>query len=279
MGYNYAVMRAPAIGILLAIFVAGYQGKVQQTQPNNDQNARQYSPAKAVAPVSNFAPAEHKQSTYQKAKDYLGKAFGPESIPNWALVVAAGIGLFATFRTLRIIRKQTDAIVRDADATQEAARATQASVELQKVGMEQWVDTEKWETDYLFTQDGTEILPIYFRIKNPTKFKIILHKAILWINGRHISSVWFRKQLLAPDGYTGAAIKYPLNAGQVAAYRRETLKFEVGGVIYFVDAFGKCQEQPFGYTCGCRSPDKSVFEPISFVPPSDAGNKEERKET
>ncbi|MHB8413166.1 MAG: hypothetical protein ACYDDI_14635 [Candidatus Acidiferrales bacterium] len=267
------------------------QSKTQtNTQPSK-------SSKKSLAPPA-YSPSKEKPSA--NTTDQKGKAVTPtpnerairivsypprsagETVALVCTIVLTLVGIggiIAAFCTLRTIQKQTDAVVRDADATQEAARATQASVELQKTAMEQWVDTEKWETEYLFTQDGTEILPIRFRIRNPTKFKITLLKAVCWINGRHIVSIHFRKQLLAPDGYAVAEIKYPLNAGQVAAYRGETLKFEAGGVIYFVDAFRRQQEQSFGYACWCRSPDKSFFEPVSFVAPSDTENKAERKAT
>src|SRR6185437_112001 len=276
MKIGFAVLAALAACLVCAPRPAPANQKATDAAQQKAQPKKKVAQPSAIRTQENTSqhPADQKSTTIAANPNVndvrivgLPKRSTGETVALVCTIVLTLVGIggiIAAFCTLRTIQKQTDAVVRDADATQEAARATQASVELQKTAMEQWVDTEKWETEYLFTQDGTEILPIRFRIKNPTKFKITLIKAVCWINGRHIVSIHFRKQLLAPDGYAVAEIKYPLNTGQVAAYRRETLKFEAGGVIYFVDAFRREQEQSFGYACWCRSPDKSFFEPISF---------------
>jgi hypothetical protein len=153
-------------------------------------------------------------------------------------------------------------------------------VELQKKAMEQWVETSDWGVSYLLNQkDGAEALPIQFKITNPTKFKIVLREANFLINRRRISTILFRNQLLAPGGYTNGEIEYTLDAGQVAAFRKETLRFEIGGAIRFIDAFGISQEQPFGYTCFCRSPNNSFFEPAPFPIEWAAENKKNDKAT
>lgn len=263
MGYNYGEMKPALIAAIALAFVIHFapRGQSQKSPAEKRQGSRDEHPTAltSIPPQGKANPQNGPQGNQQTAKAQSPRWY---KSPEWVLVI---VGIVTAF----VIGWQSWATVR-------AANAARRSIRLQEIAMGQWVDTEKWETDYTFTQDCTEILPVHFRIKNPTKFKITLHRATCWINGRHIVSIHFRKQLLAPDGYAVAEIKYPLNAGQVTAYRRETLKFEIGGVIYFVDAFGREQEQSFGYTCWCHS-DKSLFEPVSFVPPSDTENKAENE--
>ena len=115
--YSISALRTTAIaGVLLAIFIAGYHGQQKQSHPGNVQQTAQRAPKQSASMQTKPAPVEQKDSRSQKTINYLKRAFGPEYLAAWVLVLAAGIGLFATFRTLDTIRKQTDATVRSADA-------------------------------------------------------------------------------------------------------------------------------------------------------------------
>ncbi|MGB6484386.1 MAG: hypothetical protein WBE86_12950 [Candidatus Acidiferrales bacterium] len=93
--------------ILLAIFIAGYHREQEHPQTTNVQKAGEQAPPEAIPPIASSASAEKKPSGYQKAKAYLWKATRPEYLAAWILVLAAGFGLWATFRTLRAIERQT----------------------------------------------------------------------------------------------------------------------------------------------------------------------------
>ncbi|MHB8484941.1 MAG: hypothetical protein ACYDCM_04290 [Candidatus Acidiferrales bacterium] len=100
-------MRATAVGLLLlTIFVAGYHGQQKHPQPSNIQKASQRYPTKTVAPIAQIAATKQEKSTCQKTKGYLRKAFGPEYLATWILVVAAGIGIAFTVLTVRTLRRQ-----------------------------------------------------------------------------------------------------------------------------------------------------------------------------
>src|SRR5579863_5366716 len=95
--------------LLFAVFITGNHSEQDHAQTQNVQNASNYSIHQAVFMFSEATPAYQQYSRHEKAKDYLKKAFGPEYLAAWILVLAAGIGLFATFRTLGILKDQTDA--------------------------------------------------------------------------------------------------------------------------------------------------------------------------
>jgi hypothetical protein len=148
--------------------------------------------------------------------------------------------------------------------------ATQKSVELQKIAMEQWVDTDEWAAGPVFIQPtATEaFLPISFAIVNTTKFKLILDRVDLWIDREKAASVWFRKQLLTPEGgSTSVRIERKLVGLKLESYRKGLLRFEIGGVVSYVDAFGQAEQQRFGFHCGCRMSANADSEPIAFDPP------------
>jgi hypothetical protein len=104
-------MRAIAFGLLLAVFLVGYHRQQQHPQPSDIQRTSQHSPKKTVAPVAQIASAEQKESAYQKTKEYLWKAIGPEFLAAWILVFAAGIGLYVTWRTAKAALLNARAVI------------------------------------------------------------------------------------------------------------------------------------------------------------------------
>lgn len=109
--------------ILLTVFIAGYHREQKTAQAPNIQKAAEQAPPKASSSVTHYTPKERKPSAYEKTKAYLWKATRPEFLAAWILVIAAGIGLVATFCTLKTIREQTGAVVKDADAALLSAQA------------------------------------------------------------------------------------------------------------------------------------------------------------
>ncbi len=109
--YRISDMRAIAFGVLLVVFVAGYHGQQKHSQSSDIQKTSQHPPTKTVAPVAQLASTEQKQSAYEKTKSYFGKAFGPEFFAAWVLVVAAGIGLYVTWRTARAALLNAEAVI------------------------------------------------------------------------------------------------------------------------------------------------------------------------
>jgi hypothetical protein len=158
-------------------------------------------------------------------------------------------------------------------AAQKSAEATEKSVSLQKVGMEQWVDTDGWLIDESYIpQNATETtVTISFTVINPTKFKLTLVNVEVWIDREKRIETRHGRQILAPDG-DGAVMKsilYPLEGVKFTTYRDHGLTFEIGGRFRFVDTFDEPQEQNIGFHCYIRRGFEPEFESIAFIPPTE----------
>jgi hypothetical protein len=250
--------------VLFAVVLPIY-GQEKGSQPNPiEQTPKQnhspipQAPTTFVRPINKQASEVQKDGADEHAKPYFSRLFAPENLPNIGLFVAGILGILVAIRTLRAIEAQT---------------------KLQTIGMQQWVDTADWEVVRTFIQPKvTEVdLPISFTVANPTNFKMTVDSVALWINGRHNSSHWFRSQLLAPKDYVSVRFAYRLNAEKIARYKDSVLNFQIGGVVCFVDAFGRKQEQPFGFICACRPTNDGDFEPVAFRPPEPV-KREKQKE-
>src|ERR1700686_540597 len=97
-----------------------------------------------------------------------------ESVALWL----EGIALVLIFIWDRKDRKQDHAetieqmkvMSASALAAQKSAEVTEASLKLQKVAMDQWIDPEEWEAGPSHIQPNASegALPISFLLKNPT---------------------------------------------------------------------------------------------------------------
>jgi hypothetical protein len=155
-------------------------------------------------------------------------------------------------------------------AAQKSAEVTEASLKLQKVAMDQWIDTEEWEAGPSHIQPNASEgdLPISFLLKNPTKFPLTLKSVILWINRTHVCTVLVGNLLLPPDNSTPVHTSIKLNGVKLAMYREHRLGLEIGGLACFVDAFKETREQLFGVSCTCGPANDGEFNVIAFIPPS-----------
>lgn len=200
---------------------------------------------------------------YQKLLDPL--------IANWPIVAVAIWGTLVAVRTLRTIRDQTE-------ATTKAAEAAQKDIELQRLAMGQWVETDELETSPRHTHPNmTEVdLPLSFRIGNPTKFPLTLKNVIVWVDRKHIVSIEYGKPLLCPDEGIGVELKVKLDGPKFTSYRMNSLAFEIGGRIAYIDALKEEKTQLFGYICRCGQSDRGTFELIAFRPPDEEKTSRER---
>ncbi len=252
---------------LLLLFVGVFYG-IHPTSTYQQQIGKQEPAPTSVPVVSPICVCQPTSSTEQNTaanqpESVWHQAFGP---PLWSNLLLAAVGLaavVAAFCTLGILKKQTTETTR-------AAKAAEESIKLQYVAMEQWIDTEDWEAGPTHIQPtATEaFLPISFAIVNTTRFKLFLERVDLWIDREAATTTYFRKQLLTPDGgRTSVEIQRRLVSVKLESYRKGILRFEIGGVVSYVDAFRKEQKQNFGFHCTCQISRTAVFEPIAFDPP------------
>jgi hypothetical protein len=133
--YSNQTLRTLIVIGLLTIYVAGHHGQKKQTQPSNVQQTGQNGPKQSAFPITKPTSTGQERPSYQKAKDYLKRAFGPEFLAAWILVIAAGIGIVYTIRTLRILNES-------AEATKIAAEAAKLSAEALINSERAWIDGE-----------------------------------------------------------------------------------------------------------------------------------------
>ena len=112
MCYSIGTVRTIAIGLLLlAVFVEGYHYQQKHTQPEYVQAASRQTPPKSITLVGEVPTTKQQESAYQKTASYLKKAFGPEYFAAWILVLAAGMGLYVTWRTARAALLSAQAVI------------------------------------------------------------------------------------------------------------------------------------------------------------------------
>lgn len=121
MWYSMFTVRAAFIIAIWVVFVAGYHGQINHAEAHDVQATRQDSPAHAASPITQPTSQTQQTSRYQKTNSYLKRALGPEYLASWCLVLAAGFGLFATFRTLHILKEQTEAAKASAKAAENSS--------------------------------------------------------------------------------------------------------------------------------------------------------------
>lgn len=269
-------------GLLALIFLAVIvPGKPNQAG-NGKNKGSQSKPQTTLTLINNESPETHSEKAGENAPHWYTHLKRPE----WWLVIAAFVTLLviawqsvetrraaeATQRSAAIMEQQTASTEKAAIATQAAAEATNKSVELQRVAMQQWIDTDDWKAGPGFIQPtATEaFLPVSFDVVNTTKYKMLLDRVDIWIDREEACTVWFRKQLLTPDGgHATVGFQRKLEGLKLETYRKGLLRFEIGGVVSYVDAFGEAQEQKFGFHCACSMTTHADFDPIAFYPPDE----------
>ena len=195
-----------------------------------------------------------------------------ETVSQWALV-------FVGIATLAAIWYQSVKTKDAAIATQHSAEAMRKSVELQKVAMDQWVDTDDWKAGPSHIQPNVSEgrLPISFRTVNPTKFPLTLRNVMVWVDRWHICTVAFGTLLLPPKNNTMVNTSIALKGVRLAMYREHRLALEIGGVVSFVDAFKERKEQSFGLSCVCGPANDGEFDVIAFTPPDEEEQRQNEK--
>lgn len=157
-----------------------------------------------------------------------------------------------------------------ANAAKMSAEVTLESVKLQRVAMEQWIDTGEWAvfgSGYIPKDTTESSFNFAFHVTNPTKFKLVLNSVDVWVDGQPIDRPIDADMPLAPDEYALVQDRYQLAGAKLSAYRDSVLVFELGARIRFTDAFGVQKEMNVGARCQCRYGGEAEFEPINFRPP------------
>jgi len=181
-----------------------------------------------------------------------------------------------------MLRSSVQHAAKSADAAKKSAEATLESVKLQKVAMEQWIDTEEWNaagSSYVPPAATEGRLSLSFNVVNNTKFKLTLQTVSLWIDGEALEPEGYGEEVLAPEQYYIVETGFQWVDAKLASYRDSFLEFEVGTFIRFKDAFNDQREFSLGKRCLCGQRIAATFEPIFFRPPKGRESQEEGEKT
>lgn len=231
----WADVRTAIIGIFLAAFISAYPGQRRPGHPVNGQLESKQAINQATSTNAQNAATDPGQASFRNRKSFLTKAFGPEYLATWILVLAALVGLFATFYTLSTIRAQTTTI--------------QKSVELQETFNQQWLAINGWRREGGSSREHSPPkFSIAMDIANPTDIPLTVKEIKTIVRGKSIRHSVNNK--LGP----GRSIKCTsgeiiLSPEETALYMRYRLTFGFSGYVVYEDAFGKEKHQSFSEWC------------------------------
>jgi hypothetical protein len=211
----------------------------KQSQPAEQNAERQNAVPVTVNIIQNAPPSpEQKEPTKNKSHDWY-EWFWPPIWSNWAVVVVAAIAAYAGFSNLRELKVQSHAMTK-------SATATENSVNLQKIALRQWVDTQNFTTSIPYG-DSPNLLQVSFRVVNPTPIPIRLWFIQITSSGGQNNAQGFpRNTLLTPSHPYTFSGGIALTDGQLAKIKSiEGLVLPIKVSIIYIDAVRDSWEQVF----------------------------------
>lgn len=133
------ILNRLAIAVLFAVLLP-INGQQNTSHTSRNEKAAQNSEWTVPCTIEHEAAAPKCDWTQAKPEGYLKRLFSPENTPNIALVVIGFAGVLAAIGTLRKIEQQTK-------ATEDAAIATQGSVQLAKAQSDLMIAKERARLD------------------------------------------------------------------------------------------------------------------------------------
>ncbi len=244
--YAFAAMRWIVLAIIgVALVVNGQEPKshsgAHKTNPATASKAASDTTGPTVI-VINQEHCGQENNHAANPPSLLHEYLLPLNVLTLALVIVAAITAWYVARQAR-----------------ETAKATQSmhdSIELQKAGLNQWVEIEDW-------QGGAEIwkpdiepeqpdhLMFEFAIVNPTDHPITL-KAAKWQIGGQPESI-APNCTLPPKGKHPTIASYDLTPEEMLPYaeKKKALELEVSGFVDFDDILHNARSQPFWLAFHC----------------------------
>jgi hypothetical protein len=176
------------------------------------------------------------------------------------LVIAGLAGIWYAYQTLKVLRKQTYAIRRQAVLTRRSTIATEKSIRLQEIQLAQWIDVVGIRTRVNNVQGhvpaGTTQTPLFitFDIVNPTSMLVTLNWVIMRIDGERQKTRLFNHPLNPSTDPVTIDTSIMLEGNRLEEYKRYSLRFPVIVYIGYTDAFNKPRKQHFSCVCVCGPP-------------------------
>lgn len=142
-------------------------------QQNSNPSKSATDTNKNAKPALTVAQNDVADTNAKKANNSPPKRDTPLS-PEWvAIVVAIVTAIVIGWQAIEM-RRATAVMERNTEETRKSAEAARKSVDLQEVGMQQWVDLKNWQNVRSANPDGNSTVAIYFDIINPTNWPLTL---------------------------------------------------------------------------------------------------------
>jgi hypothetical protein len=211
-----------------------------------DERSAQQTAQEATQPAKSALPAKadenHPQQNISNPK---------RNLPRWYGFFRWGDGTTTWVIVLTLI-----AIAEQAKESSKATRAMRDSTQLQKAGLNQWVEVGDWQGGENIWKPDTEPgqpdhLIFQFCIVNPTDYPMTL-KAVRWKIGGQEESI-APNCTLPPKGKHPTLASYDLTPEEMLGYaeKKEALELEVSGSVDFEDVLHNTRTQPFWSAFHC----------------------------
>jgi hypothetical protein len=143
------------------------------------------------------------------------------------------------------------AVAYQAKKSAEALEAMWASMELQEIALQQWVDLDNWRTNYRVRKDGSKELEVCFDIVNPTKLPLTLEAVTTTIANHTFATA--SRNFVAPNKTYTVNVTIPLSDEDAERFLGSTLVLSVrGDIAYSSDVHKDWRHQPFSAFLVCR---------------------------
>jgi len=236
---------------MLLLFANGSAGDYQTRVAQYEEQYEQQQPSSlliACCGVWHTAVQEpqtkpEQNSPYNALYDCLYRAY----------LIATIMGVIGALIGIVVIFLQTRATQEAAKATAKSAKATEDSVNLQKVAQRQWVDTKRFTTTTPYPENPN-LLQVSFEVVNPTSAPLRLWLVGITSAGGESNAQGFPKNtLLTPNHpyiFSGAIT---LTDSQLAKYKSpEALILPLKGFVIYIDALNDSWEQRFSLMLICN---------------------------
>lgn len=213
-------MRRLAILAVAAVMAIGVSGQPDKTADAKQQKAND-APSLVDAPKGS---ADHQA----QADSDSGKWYTPLERPEWWLVGAAFLTLYAVWRQVRESAKAT--------------KAMQDSIALQEKALEQWIEPVNWRSELQPAMEGVNFLRIRLEIINPTAFPVIIKVGKLQM--KNSDGIEYDAPVLS-DAYLTPKVSYDielwveLSKKQVDLFNTEVVSIRVLGYMTHIGILKK----------------------------------------
>jgi hypothetical protein len=243
-----------AVAAAVAVGVSG--------QPDKAANNKQQEADHAPPLVDTQKGAADHQA---QADPDSGKWYAPLKRPEWWLVGAAFLTLYAVWRQVRESAKAT--------------RAMQDSIALQEKALEQWIEPVNWRSELQPAIEGVNFLRVQLEIINPTDFPVTIKVGKLQM--KNSDGIEYDAPVLS-DAYLTPKVSYDLefwielSKKQVDLFATEVVSIKVLGYMTHVGVLRKSITQVIAGILAC-SQTWTNFQPEIHMGPRPAikanGNK------